>query len=168
MNTELWLKLRNFHPDSGEKYPFSKRLANENGWSLEFALQAIDEYKRFIYLCCEAGHLVTPSTVVDQVWHLHLIYTINYWKEFCGKVLEKEIHHGPTKGGVSEGLKYKEAYSKTLISYKEHFGIDPPPEFWDPASQRFKQSRFQWIDLNKYWILRRWKLWIHYLGFRMS
>ena len=46
-----------------------------------------------------SDHPVTPSIEVDQVWHLHLIYTRQYWNDFA-KHMPFEPHHGPTKGEV--------------------------------------------------------------------
>lgn len=75
-DTALWKRIQTFALDVPHiKFPFSKRLARDNHWSHEFALAAIDEYKRFIYLCCISAEPITPSDAVDQVWHLHLTYT---------------------------------------------------------------------------------------------
>ncbi|WP_165824111.1 hypothetical protein [Pseudochryseolinea flava] len=42
----LWFKIKDFELDDPESaYTFSDRLAHENGWSLQYALRAIDEYK---------------------------------------------------------------------------------------------------------------------------
>jgi hypothetical protein len=41
-----------------------------NGWSRPFALRAIEEYRKFVFLALVADHQVTPSDQVDQVWHL--------------------------------------------------------------------------------------------------
>ena len=69
----LWTKLQALELDqAGSAFRFSDRLARENGWSRAFALGAIEEYRRFIYLAATSPTPVTPSDVVDQVWHLHL------------------------------------------------------------------------------------------------
>ena len=73
------------------------------------------------------GLHVTPSIEVDQVWHLHLIYTRQYWNDFA-KHMPFEPHHGPTKGGSQESEKFTEWYSKTLESYKNVFGMNPPAD----------------------------------------
>ena len=57
---------------------FEQRLAHEQGWELGFAKRAVQEYLRFAYLCVHAGPC-TPSVEVDQVWHLHLTYSRDYW-----------------------------------------------------------------------------------------
>jgi hypothetical protein len=76
----LWERIETFSFDVGPTaYSFWARLASENGWSMSFAARAISEYRRFLYLAVVAGHQVSPSDDVDQVWHLHLLYTESYW-----------------------------------------------------------------------------------------
>ena len=57
---------------------FKKRLAHENGWDLAMAERAFQEYKRFAYMCVHSDNPCTPSVEVDQVWHLHMTYTVSY------------------------------------------------------------------------------------------
>ena len=75
----LWASIEKFEFDTpGVELPFSARLARDNGWSSDFAHRVIEEYRRFLYLSAVAGHTVSPSDEVDQVWHLHLTYTSSY------------------------------------------------------------------------------------------
>ena len=83
---ELWDRIQSYNIDEIDiALPFSRRLMRENGWDLDYALHVIEEYKRFMFMLCVADHPVTPSDQVDQVWHLHLIYTRSYWDDFCGQ-----------------------------------------------------------------------------------
>lgn len=41
---------------------------------------------------------VTPSQDVDEVWHVHLTYLRDYWDVWCGRVLQRRLHHDPTEG----------------------------------------------------------------------
>src|SRR5689334_22386491 len=82
---------------------FEDRHMSENGWSSEFAGRAIREYRRFAFIAAAGGHPVTPSDVVDEVWHLHLLYTRYYWDVFCGEVLRTRLHHDPATGETHEG-----------------------------------------------------------------
>ncbi len=91
-NLELYARITAHELDLiGSQLSFSDRLARENDWSLEFTAQAIIEYKKFCYLAMTAPHEVTPSDEVDQVWHLHLLYTRDYWGTFCPDVLKKTL-----------------------------------------------------------------------------
>jgi len=108
--------------DPSADFNFSNRLAQENGWNEEFSKRVVTEYLRFLVLCADAGHKVTPSDAVDQAWHLHLCYTEHYWDNLCKNILKFPLHHGPTKGGIEEGAKFSDWYSKTLDSHLKIFG----------------------------------------------
>lgn len=63
----LWNKIKNFELDESEiSLNFTDRLARENGWSIEYAIRAIYEYKKFIFLLTISNHSLTPSDQVDQ------------------------------------------------------------------------------------------------------
>jgi hypothetical protein len=122
---------------SDAKFTFAARLAEGNAWPQVFADRVIEEYRRFVYMACVSEHEVTPSDEVDQVWHLHLSYSRNYWEEFCPNVLRRPLHHGPTAGGAAEDARHLENYRRTLALYSELFNEDPPPEIWPPETVRF-------------------------------
>jgi uncharacterized protein (TIGR04222 family) len=121
-------------PDAAR--PFSRRLAEEQCWSPAFAAAAIEEYKRFALLSVVAGHTVTPSKVVDQVWHLHLIYTRNYWDVFCAQVLQRPLHHDPGQGITGESARHADQYRQTLASYARVFGGAAPQAIWPRGARR--------------------------------
>jgi len=154
---DLWERLERFSLDDSEAvFPFSARLARENDWSLEYSQRVIMEYKRFIFLGLTAGHPVTPSVAVDQVWHLHLSYTRSYWDEMCGQLLGKPFHHGPTKGGGKEGEKFNDWYNRTLQSYQQTFGQAPPADIWPDSAIRFAvNSRIRQVSPRTHWIIRK-------------
>jgi hypothetical protein len=79
MNAQLWNKIEAFDFDNppGE-YGFSTRLAHENFWTRNFTKQAMLEYKKFMYLAATSDLMVSPSEIVDTVWHQHLIFTQSY------------------------------------------------------------------------------------------
>lgn len=152
----LWIAIKEFElDDETSSLTFSDRLARENGWTKEFALRAIEEYKKFMFLISVINHPLTPSDEVDQVWHLHLLYTQSYWKEFCEEILKREVHHGPTKGGTEENNKFSDWYSQTLLCYKEKFATDPPADLWPSKEIRFRQSDFKRVDLLKKLIIKK-------------
>ena len=116
---------------------FAGRLARENRWGLDHAERVIGEYRRFCYLAITTGHEVTPSDAVDQVWHLHLTYSRDYWGVFCPQVLGSDLHHGPTAGGPVERDRYYRQYAATLAAYEQAFGRAPPFDIWPAAARRF-------------------------------
>jgi uncharacterized protein (TIGR04222 family) len=154
---ELYKRIQAFaldRPDS--QLSFSQRLAKDNGWSSGYTQRAIEEYKKFIFLAVAAGHPVTPSDQIDQVWHLHLTYTRLYWQEFCPKILQTTLHHEPTRGGSSEQLKFGSWYSKTLESYEQFFGHIPPIDIWPKPKDRFgRDLHFIRINSQQSWVLSK-------------
>lgn len=155
MPDALFERLVSFRIDPpGVALSFAQRLAHENGWSLAFAQRAIAEYFRFVWLAMRAGHPVTPSPAVDEVWHLHLCYTRSYWDELCGQVLQRPLHHGPTRGGAAEDAKYVDWYARTLASYREHFG-EPPADLWPAPSERFRGGIPRKVDARSHWVVSK-------------
>lgn len=152
---ELYERIQAFSLDQPDaQLLFSKLLARDNGWSLQYARRVIEEYKKFAFLAVVAGHPVTPSDQVDQVWHLHLSYTRSYWEEFCSKVLQTTLHHDPTQGGEAENQKFDDWYSKTLESYERFFGTKPPVESWSTPKDRFgRDLYFVRINTQQNWVL---------------
>lgn len=152
----LWTRIRRHAFDRRDAaLCFSRRLARDNRWSYDYASRVVGEYRRFVFLAMTAGHPVTPSDQVDQAWHLHLLYTRDYWGPFTG-LLPSPLHHGPTLGGVAEGRKFSDWYSKTLHSYWRLFGEHPPMDIWPPAVKRFGRD-VRWVRVNTddYWLFHR-------------
>jgi len=150
----LWTKINDFQLDMPEtKFTFSDRVARENGWTKDYTQRVIQEYRKFIYLCCVSDEGVTPSDPVDQVWHLHLTYTKSYWIEFCQDTLGKQIHHNPTKGGKEEAKKFNNYYSRLKDIYRYHFDKEPPADIWHTNEIRFSDIDFQRVNLKRYWLI---------------
>ncbi|HAJ44962.1 MAG TPA: hypothetical protein DCL54_00080, partial [Alphaproteobacteria bacterium] len=140
-NPALWARIEAFQFDKPDcAFSFSQRLAVETGWPRAYALAAVEEYRRFVYLASISSAPLTPSREVDAVWHLHLVYTWSYWKEFCGEVLGRELHHGPTPGGERAALTYREQYAETRRLYLDEFGSLAPHDFWPPEAERFQSD----------------------------
>ncbi|MFT6922326.1 MAG: hypothetical protein ACJA1C_001328 [Crocinitomicaceae bacterium] len=149
---ELWNLINSFEIDDEHSvFPFSERLARDNNWKLEFSIRTIAEYKKFIFLICITDHPLTPSDAVDQVWHLHLLYTQSYWKEFM-PLIGREIHHGPTKGGNEERTKYTNCYGMLKTRYVEVFGEEFPKDIWPSDKIRFGEINFVRVNLHRNWV----------------
>ncbi|MBE9250136.1 hypothetical protein IQ226_13445 [Dolichospermum sp. LEGE 00240] len=152
---ELYQNIQKFSLDDADAVlSFTPRLAKDNGWTIEYSQRVINEYKKFAFLAMIAGHPVSPSSQVDQAWHLHLTYTHSYWDDFCGKILHKPLHHNPSLGGYSEQEKFRRWYEKTLISYEKIFNELPPIDIWPLSNIRFAQNvQYQRINTRGYWII---------------
>jgi uncharacterized protein (TIGR04222 family) len=154
-NDNLWDRIET-HPvgPQASVLGFERRLARDNGWSEAYAARVLLEYRRFLFLAARAGHPVTPSDAVDQAWHLHLIYSDDYWNTWCQQVLGFPFHHGPTRGGRSEQSKYTDWYSRTLASYQHWFGTPPPSDIWPAVEDRFAgAAAFRRVNTGEVWII---------------
>jgi uncharacterized protein (TIGR04222 family) len=130
----LWQRLQSYAFDAlGATTPItlqiSQRLRKERGWTYAFATRAIREYTKFAFLATISDTPVTPSETVDEVWHAHLLYTEEYWGNFCPNVLGTPLHHTPGEGKSQEKAHFAGQYDKTIELYKAHFG-DPPTDIW--------------------------------------
>jgi hypothetical protein len=153
---ELWrrIELHDFEPDT--PLNFTCRLAREHGWSLEHARAAIDAYRRFCFLAIVSPIPVTPSQAVDEVWHLHLIYSRDYWMIWCGQRLQAPLHHDPTPGGAEAQMVYRRQYAETLALHERVFG-PPSPQLWPATHLRFGYKRSNRL------MVPRLAAWIHRL-----
>ncbi|REC41943.1 glycine-rich domain-containing protein [Chryseobacterium sp. 5_R23647] len=145
MNKDLWTKIEQFDFDQPpSEYDFTLRLAYENYWTQSFTKQAILEYKKFMYLAAVSDMMVSPSEIVDTVWHQHLIFTKSY-SEFC-QILGKQIQHIPSTHNKEDFQKFKLAKERTTKLYETHFGKQPK-SIWDHAnpyeSLNLKKSNFK-------------------------
>lgn len=116
---------------------FEQALAEEQGWSQDFAQQVSREYRRFVYLAATTDEPVTPSIAVDKAWHLHLTYSRHYWEVLCGEILHRPLHHVPGDGSEAEDERHRDQYAFTLGQYEATFGEAPSPLIWP----RFEEPR---------------------------
>lgn len=153
---QLWDKISRFEFDNPQiQFNFTDRLARENNWTRSYSKEVIEEYKKFIFLCCTTQSGVTPSDQVDQAWHLHLTYTKSYWIDFCRNTLNQEIHHNPTEGGNKERAKFDTFYSSTKEEYQKAFQHEPPLHIWPDNQERFSEIHFERVNTHRNWIIRK-------------
>jgi len=150
---QLWNRIKTFEFDQPTTtFTFAKRLAKENGFTRHFAASIIEEYRKFIFLCCVSNGEIAPSHLVDLAWHLHLTYTRSYWTDLCENTIDRPLHHNPTQGGQAEDRKFKGLYKDTLGLYKQYFLSDPPVEIW-PKENVPPPSALIEIDPGRHWVL---------------
>ncbi|MGF3026614.1 TIGR04222 domain-containing membrane protein [Methylobacterium aquaticum] len=155
----LWARIR-AHPfeTPGQALDFTRRLARDRGWSLAFARAAVAAYRRFCFLACLGGDPVTPSEEVDEVWHLHLTYSRDYWDVWCADVLRRPLHHDPTAGGPQEQARYARQYAATLARHEAYFG-PPDPALWPGTAERFGgRLRYRIVDTRRAFVIPRPRL----------
>jgi hypothetical protein len=135
----LWDHVRSvFHGSDASTSAFADKLSRKLGWNRSFALRAVAEYKKFVYLGVVSNFGVTPSKVIDQVWHEHLLFSRAY-RDFCSDVLQCEFDHNPELVPFDEETGVFEAqYRATLDAYEKEFDRTPPADIW--AIPKFKMS----------------------------
>ena len=145
---ELWLRLKDYHFDDlvpthlwnliqahfsgidASTKAFANKLAVKYNWANEFALRAAWEYKKFVYLGVTSNFNVTPSKVIDQVWHQHILFSKAY-RMFCADVIENQFDHNPELLPFnSQTSIYSAQYGDTLQLYKKEFNTSPPADIW--------------------------------------
>lgn len=126
---------------------FRAQLAERTGWSAGRCARAIDEYLRFCAVAARLGGRAVPSAAVDEVWHLHLTWTRDYWDDFCPRRLGLALHHQPARGLPGEREALRQAYADTLHAYAAEFGM--PEADWWPAwsTQHSSRRRSRWARL---------------------
>lgn len=134
-------------------------LVRKFRWSRDHAEAAVEEYRRYCFLAATNESGVSPSAEVDEVWHLHLQHTRDYWERFCPQVLRMSLHHEPGGRSRARDGVFRTQYADTLARYQQVFG--PPPEaFWPGTVARFDAPpRFRAIDTRHAWVLRRPTWW---------
>jgi len=99
--------------------------------SAPVAWSAIVEYKRYLALKREVPDLeISPSPLVDKVWHMHILDTRQYMKD-CDYLFGSYMHHNPSFDPDEEeqhGMAYR--YTKTLEAYEKVFGKPAPLDIW--------------------------------------
>ncbi len=157
MKKQLWLRLKGYHFDNlvpdhlvdrviatfggadASTRAFAGKISHKLGWRMPFALRAIDEYRKFVYLGIVSDTHVTPPKVIDQVWHEHLLFSRAY-REFCRDVVGREFDHHPellpTQGQTDV---FEAQYAATLALYETEFNVRPPADIW--GTPKFDRGR---------------------------
>lgn len=106
----------------------TQRLKNEKCADVQLYLA---EYLRFLELKIRTSDwhatILSPSPIVDHVWHLHILDTVRYAEE-CKRLCGHVIDHNPD--GASDGSDRDARYQRTLDHYQIVFRMTPHSEIW--------------------------------------
>jgi len=96
--------------------------------------EAVEELKRVFMLTFSArGPLAAMSHAVDELWHLFIMHTPQYYS-FCLDIFGEYLHHQPRSAAIPVPAS---AISNFYLEYPKHFGSVPEIWFDDiPASDR--------------------------------
>jgi len=145
---ELWLRIKNYNfnhivtPNIWEKLhesfsgkdactrAFADKISRKHSWTKNFSFKAITEYKKFVYLGVISDFNVTPSRIIDIVWHEHILFT-NAYNEFCDDIIEYRLEHFPELIPLESDIeKFNEQYLWTIQLYFKEFGKPPLADVW--------------------------------------
>ena len=97
------------------------RLCKDLQLQINQAEDVLTELIKFLYLHKLQSARFTPSKVVDEAWHVFLLFTRTY-QEFCNTELGKFVHHEPGSEDVDSKTRFKGQYENTIEMLKRHFG----------------------------------------------
>lgn len=117
---DIWLKIKEYNLDTYDvKGSFVKKLMEENGWNESFAYDSVEEYRKFMFLLATSEQFMSPSKIVDKVWHQHILDTKAYAK-FCDDIHGTFIHHVPRRSNQSDD-EFIDSYNRTINQYQKIF-----------------------------------------------
>lgn len=101
--------------------------AEGKGWD-GAQLDAVEvEYRRFLALhLMFPGQAIVPCSVVDEMWHAHILDTQAYAPD-CERVFGFFLHHFPYFGlrGDQDAADLATAFDRTIALYERSFGRFP-------------------------------------------
>lgn len=144
---DLWSRIRDYplpHRDEMDDmaeprrrcWSFVHNVRKDGDWTDESANRLVEEYRRFLYLKARSGGQLTPPTVIDKVWHLHLAMGDDFEARFCKQIGIKMTHDA--------GMSRDEAlasYTRGYEAYPLEFGEKPPDDIW-PTPSKLKNEGF--------------------------
>jgi hypothetical protein len=85
----LWNRIQGFSLDAPDAdFPFSKKAGKRRKLESRFYAKSHRRIQKICLSLLYSSQRASPSKIVDKVWHMHLIYTQNYWEEFCPAILK--------------------------------------------------------------------------------
>jgi small ubiquitin-related modifier len=111
--------------------PLVKRCMRVYNWNATRARKVLKAYRQFLFLKKHYedwdAKLLSPSSLVDQMWHQHILDVVNYCHDMmliCGHV----VGHNPD-GAEDLGAR-KIRLERTHDAFKEHFDGKFDAEIW--------------------------------------
>jgi hypothetical protein len=140
------------------EYPLDfveQRLIKKGGFDEATAKIAVEELKKFLYICAveDDKPIAMISPIVDEAWHTFILFTKEY-ESFCCNIVGRFLHHRPIISDYD--MRVARSGAQNFIkSYQKHFGKMPtvwgkdrddveaicirdPGECWKPPCDRPK------------------------------
>eukprot|EP00112_Aurelia_sp_Birch-Aquarium-sp1_P007824 Seg1854.2 transcript_id=Seg1854.2/GoldUCD/mRNA.D3Y31 product="hypothetical protein" protein_id=Seg1854.2/GoldUCD/D3Y31 len=129
---------------SDVKQILKARLVRLKKWSEEKATAGVNAYEQFLKLKAAMKDYkatkLSPTPLIDEVWHLHVLDTQRYANDcvdFCGEV----IHHDVD--GDKVAFKREIRRNATKVAYEMQYGKEPEGEMWSFESTTSNKQSLQ-------------------------
>ena len=101
--------------------------------AIEDPSATVVEYKKFLRMMVDDhGAWFTPSKLVDELWHRHMLDSVAYC-DFCGRVNGAYLHHTPHYGEPHSF--HDPGFTATLKAYENKFAGAPPSSIWGTVGE---------------------------------
>ncbi len=132
------------NPEAEPRFSFLHKVMRETGWSQRNSEQVILEFRKFLFIriVTDANVPIVPCLMVDEVWHIAILYNFNY-EAMSMDLLGRMFYHRPV-AKLRDTEAVPELFAATLELYRKYFG--EPPSLW-----RVKKHHFQLAGLTLTW-----------------
>ena len=120
-----WSQLRVGNPV--EQYAFWQTLAQRQGWTIAFAENVFEEYRKFLYLALTSPVPIAPPPPIRAAWDLHR--ELSTWRELA------------ESGEIERRLSQSASPDGTRAAYLAAFSAYPPESIWQARPRRAEPSR---------------------------
>ena len=96
---------------------------------------------------------MTPSEIVDEVWHQHLTYSRDYWDVWCRESCAAAASRSDA-GRAAGASGYRRQYAETLALHERLFG-PPSADLWPATHLRFASPRYHVTDRRLWFVAPR-------------
>ncbi len=124
----LWQRIQDIKLENLKKGLFFRQLMSEYGWKPFLANHALQEYKRFMYLCVVTRKNLKAPKLIDKVWRLHMRDKDEYYYRFCIVTLRHLVRH-PSERSTDVRLIENQRYIAS--AYKYYFKEAMPSRIWN-------------------------------------
>ena len=105
-NQELWDKINSIN-----LHRVWQSLIVRKGYTAERADEAINGYRKYLYLAAQYGK-ISPTSDIDEVWHTHILFLSSYIRD-CMTIFGRIIYHVPNQ--ISEEQVSVALQGKTFV-----------------------------------------------------
>ena len=137
---------------SDVKQLLKARLVRLKNWSEERATAGVNAYEQFLKLKAALKDYkatkLSPTPLIDEVWHLHVLDTQKYADDcvdFC-----REIIHHDVDGDINV-IKREIRRNATKVAYEMQYGKEPEGEMWsfDSAASNKQSLQHRYVIGSK-------------------